>query len=189
MTQCAQSHLTVSPPHITNVKCHFKVRHSVQALKNLAVTAERQVGKKFHNFYVLREKKLVFIVFPTGCHINVSGIKGLGPEIECAKKLFCDLISKKSEDIPVVVDNITAVCSVNSPSLNLARLKERVETTTHKKTTVSLRPYSFPSAVLRSKNSPTLQVFSSGKVVIVGGRTREEIQSACNSLCAFIRLL
>ena len=180
---------SVSCPKITNVKCHFKLKSCNDRLKSLCETAGKKVGKKFHNFYVLRQQGLVFVVFPSGGHINVSGIKGLGSEVQQAKKVFCDLISAHEQENPVVIDNITAVCSINSSPVNLVKLKEKVEGRTKKKTTVSLRPYSFPSAVLRTKNSPTLQVFSSGKVVIVGGRSREEIQLASKKLCALIRQL
>jgi len=189
MQEQSQSLLTVSLPIITNVKCHFKPKSTTKALQDLKFTAKKQVGKSFHNFYVLRQNGLVYVIFPSGQHVNISGIRSLGEEVDRAKDTFCELLSEPSEGIPVIVDNITAVCSINSTRVNLVKLKEEVEKLTKKSTTVSLRPYSFPSAVLRTKKLPTLQVFSSGKVVIVGGKTIQEILLAHQTLCVLIRHL
>jgi len=155
------------------------------------IACSKKVRGQFHNFFVYSIGHFVFVIFPASGHVNVSGLKNLHSELDEARKALCEVISYpgNSLDIPVTVDNITAICRIDCSPVNLPLLKQRLEGQGQKGISVSLRPYSFPSAVLRRANFPTLQIFSTGNVVIVGAKNQEAICRAHKSLCAYMKQL
>lgn len=165
---------------IKNIKAHFTLPNSELLLLQLVNRSSSRIGIILHNFFVFRKDSFVYIIFPSPGHINVSGIKK-ETELNLAKEVFCDEIGYKSEisNSSLIIDNITAVCSICSTHpINLPKLKEVVERRANEKEAVSLRTYTFPAAVWRRGQKPTIQIFSTGKVVIVGGKSRREIEES-----------
>ena len=57
------------------------------------------------------------------------------------------------------------------------------------KITLSLRPYFFPGAVIRRENKCSIVLFATGKFIIIGAKSRAEIDHAYDTICATITRL
>ena len=163
-----------------NVKFHFKSN-----IRDLSYKTKNYIKSTHKNFIVLRIDEKVFTIFNSG-HINVTGVKCFNDvyntvRMFCNHFLECDYeYCKKS----ITVDNST--CSAYIDVKKKLYLPDLIKVT---KRTVSLRPDFFPGAVLREKNQPTVVVFSTGKFIIIGGKSYSEVNELYQQICQLLATL
>ena len=184
---------------VSNVKAHFSVQAPIPVPDSIS---DHVV---YHgNFLTVRpppslvkhltdRAKLVYVVFPSSGHVNVSGIKDFDTCYQ-AVQVFEHLFSVKATS-DICVDNSTA--SGRFPvidNLRLSRLFDKVEEFAFP-CTISIRPHYFPSVLLRpaqrSLPEPNLIstsiVFTNGKFIIVGSKTRAQVARTYHNLNHIIR--
>lgn len=172
-------------PHIKNVKIHFKTE-----CKPLKIPAHlKNKIKEYSNFMSIRFNPFVFIIFPKSGHVNASGICSFS-NIKTALIQFNTQFETNIQEENISVDNITASGKLNKDKIRLQDL-----TYTSLPVTVFIRPYYFPSAIIRhihDKNKqnhrlPSIILFTNGKYIIVGGRSIEEVEKSFQTLCVIIK--
>lgn len=191
----------ISPPPVThqpthqpttvttsNVKGHFKVQAPVtlpDCLKDYVIC--------HNNYWMVRPphpifRKLVYTVFYSSGHINVSGIKDFD-DCDHAQLLFEQLFNVASVS-QFCIDNSTSTgqLCMTSNSINLSKLKltENIDTYFAFPCTVSLRPHYFPGALIRPAKITheicTSILFSNGKFNIVGAKHPAQVARTVHNL-------
>lgn len=161
-----------------NVKFHFKTNKSdyftiCQKTKNLI---------KYKNFCVIKLSKIVYTIFTSG-HINGTGVKSFD-EVTSAVEEFINQYNLCHEfcTSSIKIDNSTSsatVClshRIYLPDL-IPFIREGI---------LSLRPDFFPGAVLRRNNKCTIVIFTTGRFIIIGAKSKEETFDAYNTICLLI---
>lgn len=180
------NHATTRVSHCTtnNVKFHFKTNSSVYHRLQQSQQNQQQTQKKT-NFCVKRINSFVYIIFNNG-HVNVTGVKNFN-KIREAVKVFAENFELVFNFLikSIKIDNSTtsAFIELNKP-LNLSLLYNQINNAT-----VSLRPHFFPGAVLRRKHLPTIIVFSTGSIIIIGAKSIEQVQDSFKLICAIMKKL
>lgn len=170
----AHTHIMCYSVH--NVKFHFKTPRTPALPLHKAPTVKKK------NFHILKIQHVVYSIFLSG-HVNVTGVKSFD-NIPLAVKDFADIFGVLYDLCisSAVVDNSTATVAIaNKSPVSLYKLKDLFPYSS-----VSLRPYFFPGAVIRRKNKCTIIAFSSGKFVILGAKSLEEIEETAKEICAII---
>lgn len=172
-------------PHIKNVKIHFKTE--CKPVK-IPLHLKNKI-KEYSNFVCIRFKPFVFIIFPKSGHVNVSGICSFS-NIKTALNQFNSQFETNIQEENISVDNITASGKLSKEKIRLQDLNY-----SSLPVTVFIRPYYFPSAIIRhihDKNKqthrlPSIILFTNGKYIIVGGRSVEEVEKSFQTLCVIIK--
>lgn len=175
---------------------------SVRTGKSLSPLSEEYEKQcvRYNNFFVLRAGGYVFMAYPKKGHINVTGIKSFEAIKGIPQSIQTHFsIDVRSEDI--VVDNSTVHGEIDARNLILYDLQKNIS----EEVTVSIRPHHFPGAVIRQKKQTghkkkseidiapnkeekkgTINLFVSGKFVIVGCSSIAAINSSFAQLCSLI---
>ena len=188
------------PPRVYNVKGRFTV-----GPVPLRITPRLAgIVRQHSNFWTVRlghDGDVVYVVFARSGHVNVSGLKTLFEfSARRAVARFERAFACKASS-PFIVDNSTAAGrfygggggggggsaanngNSNDSRLPLNRLYRRLSPLQQQPLTVSIRPDHFPSALLRpARGQPagtlcTCIIFPNGKYIIVGGRSRSQIDN------------
>ncbi len=163
-------------PLVKNVKVHFKLK------KNFNV--EWKSAKRFSNYIVLRLEDVVYTVFEKSGHVNVTGIKAFSGIKESVER-FLNQFDLDFHPSSIKIDNVTCCGRLDRKNISFLDIKRDV-----KGLSITIRPHFFPSMLIRRKsgqqNLPTMIVFKNGKYIIVGAKTRKDIDS---SFLALLRIL
>lgn len=153
---------------VTNFKISFKC--SLLFLDNVLKIAEKNsIKTKAYNNFVVFKNTYQFIIFKAkkDCnHINVTKISSR-ENICQAVLLFEELFQCKTFNL--AIDNIIAVSQISN-FLNLSNISK-----THQVGRVKYNCEKFPGLFIRFNEGTTI-LFHSGKVVIVGCKTEEQIE-------------
>lgn len=158
-----------------NVKLHFKTEKSV-------FKSRKSLKRTYKNFCVEKISHFVFTIFTSG-HVNATGIKSFD-EVNEAVSCFCEKFDVCYKDCvkSLKIDNSTSSAYISSPEkIYLPDLTKHLE-----EGTLSLRPEFFPGAVLRRDKKCTVVIFSTGRFIIIGAKSKEEAQDANNAICLLI---
>lgn len=186
-------------PSVKNVKIHFKVID-----KFLTIPPSLEDSTKYHsNFATVRINPYVFIMFLKSGHVNVSGIKNF-EDINTAIQVFNRHFSLNIHRDNITIDNSTASGEFNH-SIILQKLRQIPSNLR-----VSIRPYCFPSALIRpppnhkkgnsyikktnkektSENTvdiASIILFANGKYIIVGAKSEHQILTTFKKLSDMVR--
>ena len=174
---------------IFNVKIHFKLGYELIFSPEMMKTIT-----KHSNFVVLRLSHYVYIIFPKNGHINVSGIKTFH-DINSALSVFNSHFHTTVQASNIKIDNTTAHGRFNVDKVQLTKL---ASCNPHEHFNISIRPYYFPSALLRpkvlqsstsSQTVTTCLLFSNGKFNIIGGKSIKTIEHTLYQLCVLMKTL
>lgn len=175
---------------LRNVKLHFIVSGEIIIPSQFeANTTVRHV----RNFLVLRSDHFVFTIFTSG-YVNLTGVRDF-EDIPNGLRVFNDIFKLAVLLNDVVVDNTTFTSTLrsrsenNSRHTNLFKVLKRVNELRDAENKlvnlrITLQPHHFPGAVLRRDGKPTVIIFASRKIVIVGARTREDAVDSQRFICA-----
>ena len=189
------SHLDIFQPNSVtnrryktyNVKFNFKLDDKILAAK---LVDEIDTKKKQNNFRVIRIDKIVYAVFSSG-HVNVTGVQDFDR--------VCDAIHNFNVKYKIHADKCSTAYSVDNSTSTAYYFEEgsnkRINISTFKKTytinrekvTISHRPHYFPGVILRRAGKCTAILFSSGRFIIIGAKSIEEINEAYDLVCAIIK--
>lgn len=183
-------------PQICNIKAHFKLKHETKPFEfeSTLPPALRHHAVRKGNFTIYRDheyKKVVFTLFHFSRHVNLTGVRSY-TALEEAVKRFGELVNEIIPPANVVIDNSTAsgrIWTDGRAYLDISLLKDILRRDEKSSSTLSIRSDFFPGAVLRRKGFSSVIIFSSGKFIIVGGKSPWHIQEAYQRLLAFIRLM
>lgn len=182
---------------VKNVKVHIHIGSPISIPDCL-----QSFTKVYSNFVVVRLDGLVFVIFRKNGYINVSGIRHFSAIKDVVLSInFHFGLNIVSEDI--VVDNSTASGRLRSHHIDLRSIHN---SPLADKFNISIRPYYFPSAIIRDKSQPNFKsthqrrykksenfatciLFSNGKFIIVGGKNISMIQDSFHQLCALTSTL
>ena len=188
---------TSTTPRICNIKAHFKLTKKFEPRQ--ANSSPRFMFLMKHtiqkvNFTLYRDpsyKRIVFTLFHHSPHVNITGARSY-TALELAVKRFSQTVGEEIRTENIIIDNTTAVGRVwthTRAHLDIHALKKTISIDETNKSSLSIRSDFFPGAVLRRKEFASIIIFSSGKFVIVGGKTPWHIQEAYQRLLALIRQL
>lgn len=162
---------------VRNIKFHVKLGHPIEIPEKIHSHMVRH-----SNFVVIRFHPLVYVVFPSSGHVNVSGVKdfsGIKDAIsQLNSHLHCDI---QEEHIKVDNSTVSGKLSVKTP-IDFISL---IRSTNKKWFNISIRPHFFPSMVLRpkvKKSLGTCMVFSTGKFIIVGAKSEKVVKDTYSHL-------
>ena len=174
-----------------NVKAHFNVTTPICVPERWKKNVTQH-----SNFWTFRPghpvlENLVYIVFPSAGHVNVSGLKDFH-DSDTVKNYFAHLFEVKALS-EVSVDNSTSSGDTQE-HVNLIRLYQKITTSQFLSTypcTISIRPHYFPSALVRPKRCSrqfisTCIVFNNGKFVVVGSKSEAQTARTVNNLKQFL---
>jgi len=145
---------------------------NIESLKNALETFGRTIydPDRFPGLIVKTGKGISLLVFRTG-KIVIAGAKSVD-EVKRVIKEFLNHVKGKLGKIPssveVQIQNIVATANLGK-HVNLEELAQKIPN-------VLYEPEQFPGAIVRvGLSKPVVLVFSTGKVVLVGGRDEEDI--------------
>lgn len=166
-----------------NVKFHFKTDSEVFTKSKIAAPPLAE-ARRNQNFVVRKFGKTVFTIFTSG-HVNATGVKSFS-EISAAVKLFSKQFGLSYDECSksVIIDNSTSSAFVPLKNrLNLALLRNKLGNSS----SLSLRPHFFPGAVIRRKEKCTIVIFTTGRFIIIGAKSPDEVREAFDTICAIIQ--
>ena len=150
---------------------------------------------RHNNYYILREShsKVVYSVFPKSGFVNITGVKNF-EDVENVLRMFntrfglnvspCELITDSSTASGRIVDQNSEESTI---IIDLEHIKHIVDTESiFTDINASLSPASFPGIVIRSKSTPTCLIFTSGRFIIVGGKSKQSITAGYQQICAIM---
>lgn len=158
---------------LSNVVFHFKLKEEESASCLQRFKREEEESdfneyyiKFYHNFCVIKKGKLSFIYFFTSGHVNCTGTRTLcviKDTLLSIKSIFRIKIKGRS----LKISNTTWSGRCLSDKLDILSLVNgQIRVPEHWK--VSLRPGSFPAALIRQEVGPSAVLFKNGKYIIVG---------------------
>jgi len=158
-------------------------------LKNKLLCGEKEIkeafnlkkdiyAKYFHNFAVVRDKHLRYVIFFQSGHVNIIGTKCF-EHISESLDQFGRFIGEKCVQCRIVNSTwTTKIKNERNPSIiDLYKLREKCFGGKDD-FRCSLRPSIFPAAVLRHHNLPTVILFKNGTANIVGAKCEVEAKEA-----------
>jgi TATA-box binding protein (TBP) (component of TFIID and TFIIIB) len=157
---------------INNIKCRFKVelpinyRNKIKSLSDFV--SIRQTG----NIVILRTETAVYIVF-SACFVNVTGIKSID-QIQTAIEEFLYLFELKDQNIPFIIDNISAHTKIDQTNYDYNITDYANRLTIHYNGLILRNNLKFPSISVRLSQG-TIVLFRSGKINCVGIKTISDI--------------
>lgn len=168
---------------VHNVKARFKIRKkkSEHVKEDLSIDDIVCIGKytSHSNFDVeefLTQKYLVFNESPT---INVTGIKNFDKVIPIIED-YCKIRRLALDLCSITVDNSTATTSIPNVSRTILGRIAKEHRDQGKDYTISALLRHFPSILIRdrTRGKPTVSIFPSGKILILGGKSLKAIEEA-----------
>ncbi len=161
---------------------------------------QRRRRRQFRNSWSARFKDalgikdIVFTIFPSSSHVNVSGLPDFS-YCDKAAEGFARLFKVRKVG-GFCVDNSTASGCIDAERLSLLKLSHIAKSAFDRQKnlfplfpcTVSVKPHLFPSATIRPANADakkkigTSIVFSNGKIIIVGAKSMKEISNTFHNL-------
>ena len=179
---------------MNNVKLHLKLSGSVSH-EELSSILNSSNAIRHNNYYILREShsKVVYSVFPKSGFVNITGVKNF-EDVENVLRMFntrfglnvspCELITDSSTASGRIVDQNSEESTI---IIDLEHIKHIVDTESiFTDINASLSPASFPGIVIRSKSTPTCLIFTSGRFIIVGGKSKQSITAGYQQICAIM---
>ncbi len=171
--------------------CNIKFRINLQCK---IVSPPLTNIKIYHNFEVIRLPSFTLIIFNEKGRVNITGVKNFKKINKCLQ-LFNHIFSQYITADSIVIDNSTSSGNIlfsnfnvkNKTRINLVKLKFFCNKKFGSDVKISLHPDFFPGAVIRRKSNSTVVLFTTGKYIIVGAKSEEEIEKSFNSLCAIIQ--
>lgn len=177
-------------PTIYNIQFSFRLPpHAAprQIVADLAAKYEERLELTFrhcHNFSVVydttmwisEEMNLVYTVFHSG-HVNVTGVRNF-THLDRAVERVNALLDCSITPADIKINNITA--SGKILRLNFRRVWQYAKT--QPGMTFNYHPGQFPGGCLRQEGKSTVTIFSSGKYIIIGSKSQEQIQETFESL-------
>lgn len=123
------------------------------------------------------DPKMSFLIYKTG-KIICTGAKSI-KSAKNSDKIFRKLTKEKDLELKIVkkpsINNIVSVANLEK-ELDLEKLVTRLGANR-----VEYEPEQFPGAIYRSKKSrATLLLFKSGKIVLVGAKSKGDLKKAAN---------
>ena len=190
---------------LKNVKARFLVKKPVEiSTKVFGLTCPSR------NFVIHRHPSdnVTFTVFANSRWVNVTGVKSFGFVEYCAKE-FCEKFELEYEEDSIIVDCTTAIGSLNNVErrdLTLMSIEyNRLQQRDNLPYIISARTKTFPSLLFRPRVGactsideveedipiarPSLTLFTTGKFVILGGRSQEEILATFSAVTRFMLIL
>ena len=116
----------------------------------------------------------IFFRRGTKQHLNITKIKSI-ESCHDALNEISKLLKQSKDKYVWKIDNLTAVTNLNQ-TIDLHNLLLK-----NKECDIHFNNLQFPGLFIR-KDTVTTIVFQSGKVVVIGGKTEEEVQSTLNWL-------
>ena len=151
---------------------------------NLQYLAEK-IQKHHRNFITLRQDHYAFVVFEKRGYVNISGIRGFS-DIIPSLKAFQRLTGVKLNPSGIHIDNSTS-CGAFIDTIDISKLVKTVASS--KVAYIRVRPHYFPAALIRPfdrKKFGSIILFRNGKFIIVGPKSRVQIEETRDLLCHFI---
>ena len=185
-----------------NVKFHFKLSDKNLAQKIVLderANENQQSQTRHKNFCIKRIEKNVFTIFSSG-HVNVTGVRSFD-DVRKTIDIFTSQFNTVEKN-SIVIDNSTTVASYfgtkskeknsaqhSEKRINISALTSIIKNdlSNEDNITLSLRPHFFPGAVIRRKNKCTIIVFTTGRFIIIGAKSTDEVIEAYDTVCAIIR--
>jgi len=164
---------------ITNIKVSIKIH--LQSLDSVEdkLRYSSYKYKKYNNFIVFRDR-FVYTVFRAGSkvlnHVNITKIKNFN-EIEESIISLRDigLVADRSS---MKIDNITGSIDLKK-EIHIENLIDSIRTSkdrNFKSIKITYNNEKFPGVFLKQVRVGTIIIFYSGKVVLVGCKTREDLE-------------
>ena len=170
-----------------NVVFHFKLVNFEKDLAYRRITEDKIklekngiIVKKYHNFCVLKDKKLSFIFFFTSGHVNCTGTQSqsnLKKTLRSVKKIFAIKLPRRS----LTLVNSTWSGRFKYDCVDILSVVDG-RTKIPKHWIPSLRKNSFPAAVIRQKEGPSAVIFKNGKFIIVGAKKTYQVKKLSKEL-------
>ena len=184
---------------ITNIKCSVKIAHpvSLKVLEERCVKFKNWKCSKFGSYMVIKlPGSLRFIIFKPKnesslSHINLTGVKSYKC-LDKALELLAEYLECCRQSVDYRIDNITAKSSallriVQEHALrkriNLCLLMGSLETFYEKELNLRLNPDSFGALILQTYGKTTVLIYESGKIVVIGSKSEEDIISTLEKIC------
>jgi len=177
---------------LCNVVFHFKLNKQEKEKCNLRFSDQAKEDKSYtiayyHNFYVIKEGKLSFIYFFTSGHVNCTGTKSL-KHIKESLKCIVRIFKIKLKDKKLKISNSTWSGRCKYEEVDIISLADgRAAIPYH--WTVSLRPSSFPAALIRQREGPSAVLFRNGKYIIVGAIKSKPVRKLSEQLREYVQPL
>lgn len=133
-----------------------------------------------NNFFVLRQR-YVYVIFFAG-HVNITKLKSKKDVRRAQKILLLSVGSSLSITTPEI-DNISASGVAKSGPINLFTLAKYLNERNYK---FRFNPHRFPGLNLRIKTA-TFVIFTSGKFVLVGTKSKKELVDSIASFCGLVK--
>lgn len=179
-------------PSISHLKAHINLKGLDSCIVQLNASLASKEKSCIRNYIVVREK-FIYTIFAKHGYINISNIRNWCELIEVLPHFatFFNIDISKISNQLLVVDNTTSSGHFGK-KINLVKLgklfAERKEQTFPK----ALFHYDrnrFPGAFLKSKQSGTAVVHTSGGYSIVGAKCHKDVQAIYFWILAYIQRL
>ena len=155
---------------INNVKISVKFRSKNQINHFVSVAIKRDVPcVKKRNFLVIKDEFsiIIFQKFPNKYHLNITGIKSLSEVPKVIRWIVCYYCNPKEFKYEgFTIDNITATFDLGF-KIPLHQIATHLDSS-------KFNPERFPGLCLRHAQK-TVVIFSSGKINILGCKSRKEV--------------
>ena len=213
--------MEVSPPRQTNAVVHFRLppdSHPPADLRALRREREEERGRGggggwrkrsgrsrragVHpsrlNFFVLRDGRRSFTVFPSSGDAIVTGVRDASQAAEALRRFSTEVLAAPPPRDPwrewsarVVNGTYSGTVSggEGSPCQALDRYRRDPRPPPDlppDEVTVSFRSQFFPGARVRRRGAGTINLFNNGKYVLVGVRDGESAERLRRTLCALM---
>ena len=177
--------MEIQKPEVVSVKFHFQTYFPIHQRPEY-LTQYTSIG---NNFYTIAYESYRFTIFPCSKYVNVSGLSFF-EEVHQAIDTFENILETRVKLNTVKVDNSTAVGSLSLTdkkeeklnldlySIPIALQKAQCQRKKWKNCSAVVRPSKLPCAILRRTKKPTINIFPSGKFVILGGKCQKEVLEA-----------
>lgn len=184
----------LSEPAVQNVVLHFKVYGAGNRSRLVWAGKDADVDTEKKNFFVLKEEKYSFTIFPASGDIIVTGIP-CGKKIQPALRVFLRLTGVAHYwtrcGLKIVNSTYTGklACThdVISTSYVLRKYKDHLRDANRRDIDIHFRTQFFPGARLHWKDKRgTVNFFNNGNYVIVGVRSKREARRLYRELCAIM---
>lgn len=179
---------------VHNVKAHFRIERNPDVEKcKKHWPSEEEVAEKIvrcSNFEIRRQLEQKYILFYQSCTINVTGIKGF-QQVERTINEYCEQKGFTLEPRSIRIDNSTATTLLPNitPKL-MSDISRYFMFAEEQFFYVKIRVKHFPSIIFKAKGRytfPTVSIFTTGKTVILGGKSEGSIKYALKKVTNILR--
>jgi len=168
-----------------------KISQRPDLLLSTAIDRNRNnlIVKTYHNFTVIQDKFLKYIIFNQSGHVNIIGTKNFH-SIQNSLNHFSQFIGYNFNQYKIVNSTwTTKIVGDKQPSI-IDLHKVQSECVGGKNFyRCSLRPSVFPAGILRHNKLPTVILFKNGTVNIVGARGEGEAREAVSHVLSKVHFI